>query len=417
MRIAIVGAGISGVSAARLATERGHEVTVYEQSEKPGGLVKCDRVEGHLFHRVGGHVFNSKNEKVNQWFWSKFNRDTDFIKTKRKAGILLGDKLIGYPIENYLFTLDKKIVRKILDEVLALSAAGYKQPESYPHFEAFLRGNFGDTLYDLYFGPYNKKIWRTDLRHVALPWLEGKLPMPNYTEMLLSNIVKEEESAMVHSTFYYPVKGGSQFTIDTIANGLKVISNTPVKHLERTNGKWTVNKDTGYDAVVFTGDVRTLANTIAVSNESIQQRLHQVTDLKSNGTSNMLCETDETDLSWLYLPNPDTRAHRIIYTGNFSTTNNAGRGRRSCVVEFSGSVDREAMESELKALPGNLKPVAMNQEKNSYVIQDHTTRERIATLKTSLEPTGFYLCGRFAEWEYYNMDKAIEAAMALPFNA
>jgi UDP-galactopyranose mutase len=26
---------------------------------------------------------------------------------------------------------------------------------------------------------------------------------------------------------------------------------------------------------------------------------------------------------------------------------------------------------------------------------------------------GIYLLGRFAEWEYYNMDKAIEAAMKL----
>src|SRR5687768_13338262 len=99
MKVAIVGAGISGVSAARLATEKGHDVTIFEQSGKPGGLVKCDRVEGHLFHRVGGHVFNSKNEKVNQWFWKQFNRDTDFIKTKRNAGILLGEQLIGYPIE------------------------------------------------------------------------------------------------------------------------------------------------------------------------------------------------------------------------------------------------------------------------------------------------------------------------------
>jgi UDP-galactopyranose mutase len=30
-----------------------------------------------------------------------------------------------------------------------------------------------------------------------------------------------------------------------------------------------------------------------------------------------------------------------------------------------------------------------------------------------LGPHSIYLCGRFAEWEYYNMDKAIEAAINL----
>jgi protoporphyrinogen oxidase len=415
MKIAVVGAGISGVSAARLATERGHDVTVYEQSEKPGGLVKCDRIHGHLFHKVGGHVFNSKNEKVNQWFWRQFNRDADFVKTKRHAGILLGDKVIGYPIENYLYSLEKNILRKIIDEVLELSAGGHRKPETYANFEAFLKGNFGNTLYELYFGPYNKKIWRTDLTNVALPWLEGKLPMPNYTDMLLSNIVKEEEESMVHSTFYYPVNGGSQFTIDTIAKGLKIYSNISVRNLERKNAQWFVNQAEAYDAIVFTGDVRTLVNVITETDELTKQMLTGVASLKSNGTSNMLCETDPTNFSWLYLPNRNTLAHRIIYTGNFSASNNAANSRRSCVVEFSGVVDRPEMEAELKLLPGNLRPVAMNQEKNSYVIQDHSTRDRINDLKKSLEPIGFFLCGRFAEWEYYNMDKAIEAAMALPF--
>jgi len=30
-----------------------------------------------------------------------------------------------------------------------------------------------------------------------------------------------------------------------------------------------------------------------------------------------------------------------------------------------------------------------------------------------LQSFGFFLLGRFAEWEYYNMDKSIEAAMTL----
>jgi UDP-galactopyranose mutase len=83
------------------------------------------------------------------------------------------------------------------------------------------------------------------------------------------------------------------------------------------------------------------------------------------------------------------------------------------VVEFAGRVDREVMEADIGKLPGNLVPLAANYEPNSYVIQEKDTRRTINALKERLQKYNIYLLGRFAEWEYYNMDKAIEAARDL----
>jgi UDP-galactopyranose mutase len=71
------------------------------------------------------------------------------------------------------------------------------------------------------------------------------------------------------------------------------------------------------------------------------------------------------------------------------------------------------MDEELALLPGNLTPLSYNYEPDSYIIHEHDTREKIAALKTALKKYNMYLLGRFAEWEYYNMDKCIESAMAL----
>ena len=135
--------------------------------------------------------------------------------------------------------------------------------------------------------------------------------------------------------------------------------------------------------------------------------------LPSNDTSHVLCETDANDISWLYLPDRKFKAHRIIYTGNFSDTNNEGTDRKTCVVEFSGAHDQEDMIKELALLPGNLKPLAFNYEPNSYIIQKKDTRDKIRNLKSMLACYNIFLLGRFAEWEYYNMDKCIEGALKL----
>lgn len=410
MKIGIIGSGISGLSVARMLQDAGHEVVIFEKNDKEGGLIKCARIDDSLFHLVGGHVFNSRNERVLDWFWSHFDREKEFVKARRNAKVFYGGKLIGYPIENYLYLLDKSLVQQIVGELLELQKKPAKAPLEYPDFETFLRNNFGDTLYTIYFGPYNQKIWQTDLSTVSMAWLEGKLPMPNYKDVLLSNIVREEEKGMVHAHFYYPKEDGSQFIVNRLKKGITIRTNELVNDFESNGGQYIVQGEKGFDRIIYCGDVRRLPLYCQQLLEANGVDFAYIQQLKSNGTSNLFCETDDTDISWLYIPEGFTKAHRIIYTGNFSDSNNRGSERKTCVVEFSGKVEYETMEQEIKKLPGNLKPLSWNYEPSSYVVQDIKTRPAIAAAKATMEKKGIYLLGRFAEWEYYNMDKCIEAA-------
>lgn len=410
MEVAVIGAGISGLAAARLLEEGGHRAIVFEGCGKPGGLIRCELVAGGLFHRVGGHIFNTKIEQVERWFWSQFDRDNEFIKASRNAKILFDGKLLGYPLENHLYELDTEKLKRVIHELLILSGRGYRPPFSYRNFEEFLVGNFGETLYQIYFRPYNQKIWRTDLADISLEWLEGKLPMPDYREIISKNITREDETQMVHSSFYYPVKGGSQFIADRLAENLDIRYNTRVKQIEVS--KKTPGIDGRYyDGIIYTGDIRLLHKLLDVRDDELLASLKSISSLRSNGTSNLFCETDEMDISWLYLPGSSTLAHRIIYTGNFSPNNNPPQGRKTCTVEFSGEVSRKVMEEEIKGLPGNLKVLDENYEPNSYVIQTSGVREQIENIRSKLRQYKIYPVGRFAEWEYHNMDKAIESAM------
>ncbi len=410
----IIGSGISGLSISRMLADR-FEVTVLERSEKIGGLIKCERINGNLFHRVGGHVFNSRNQLVLDWFWQHFNRDTEFLKASRNAKILMNEQLIGYPLENFLYQLPEEKAKSIIGELLDLLTKEQKEISDYDNFKDFLIGNFGENLYHLYFGPYNSKIWNTDISKVPLEWLDGKLPIPKIKEVILSNIFKVQESSMVHATFYYPKRDGSQFIINRLAEDQTIVPSYTVKNITKEkNGRLSVNNGNIItDTLVYCGDVRQLASIIDMNDEHLKEAMSAVTNLVSNGTSNVLCETDDNDISWLYLPEDKFKAHRIIYTGNFSSTNNEGSSRKTCVVEFSGYQEKQLMENNLKLLPGNLTPIAYNYEPNSYIIQGKDTRQKISTLKKALEKYNIFLLGRFAEWEYYNMDKCIEGAMEL----
>lgn len=71
------------------------------------------------------------------------------------------------------------------------------------------------------------------------------------------------------------------------------------------------------------------------------------------------------------------------------------------------------MKEELKKLPENLISLAFNYEPNSYIIHNTNTQQIIIEVKEELKKCHIYLLWRLAEWEYYNMDAAIEAALKL----
>ena len=64
-------------------------------------------------------------------------------------------------------------------------------------------------------------------------------------------------------------------------------------------------------------------------------------------------------------------------------------------------------------MPYHPKYLAHHYEQYTYPIQNSTTRAMISELKKELRKENMFLLGRFAEWEYYNMDVAIGAALDL----
>lgn len=409
-RIAVVGGGISGLSIAQMLCDR-YEVKVYEKEASPGGLIRCQRVNGSLFHICGGHVFNTKNEAVKQWFWARFNREKDFIKADRHSAVCLENgRFVDYPIENHVYQLDAEIQRQFYLDLDQMVKGPGVEPKN---FDEFLRFRFGKTLYDLYFKPYNDKVWRRDLESIPLSWLQGKLPMPTPEEMREANEKRIEEKSFVHSSFYYEKVGGSQFIADTLAKGLELITNSEVLEIRKSKEKVEIRSLDGsssFDAVVFTGNLKDLP--------SMFRQIHlggfaeSIDRLEYHGTTAAFCETDPIPYSWFYQPSRCHQSHRFICTGNFSPTNNAP-GRMTCTVEFTDEIVEADIRRQLELMPYRPRFVKCHYSKYTYPIQHADTREMVAAFRRKLAAERIFLLGRFAEWEYYNMDAAIASALKL----
>jgi protoporphyrinogen oxidase len=407
-KVAIIGAGISGLSTAHFLADR-YAVTVFEKDSLPGGLIKCRRVNGNLFHTCGGHIFNSKRQDVLRWFWSQFKREVEFSKAERNSVVFMDDGAkIPYPIENHMYMFDAATQQCIISDLVKIAQTSPK-----PHnFEDFLKGQFGDTLYRLYFQPYNEKVWRCSLKSVPLTWLEGKLPMPTVEEIIFNNINHVDEKSFVHSTFWYGKTNGSQFIADRLAEGLHILYNADVTSMKKVGGKWYIAGQE-FDKVVFCGNIKDMVRTI--EGVDINNFNDAVAKLDYHGTTAVFCEIDQNPYSWIYQPSSSHESHRIICTGNFAESNNSklAEGRTTATVEFTDNISKDEILDNLKRMP--LNPTYLDHKYNQYTypIQDADTRTVIQHLKTHLAPEGFYFTGRFADWEYYNMDVAIGAAMEL----
>ena len=409
-KVAIIGAGVSGLSAAHFLKDR-YQVTVFEKEDRPGGLIKCRRVNGSLFHICSGHVFNSKRQDVLDWFWSKFVWEKEFSKTDRNSVVFMDDgHEIPYPIENHMYLFDQNVQKKFIADLMEMAKNEGKEPHN---FEEFLKGRFGDTLYDMYFQPYNEKVWRRDLKQVPLSWLEGKLPMPTVAEMIFNNINHVKEKTFVHATFWYEKVNGSQYIADKLAEGLNISYNADIKQIKRIDDKWEIFGEQ-FDKVVFCGNIKDMVKV--VQGVDLSSYTSDVETLEYHGTTAVFCEIDKNPYSWIYQPSRQHESHRIICTGNFASSNNDENiavDRITATIEFTDEISKEEIMDNLSRIP--LHPFYLDHHFNPYTypIQDAHTREMIQFLKKELASSCFYFTGRFADWEYYNMDVAMGAAMDL----
>ena len=153
-KVLIIGAGPAGLSAARVLSENGFSVEIFELDSQVGGMSKSIELFSQIVD-IGPHRFFSKDTRLNDFWHSHTNGE--YEKVSRLTRIFYNRKFFYYPLRGFdaLFKLG------FLES--ALCVFSYIKAKINPFkgdsFESWVANAFGYRLYSIFFKSYTEKLW------------------------------------------------------------------------------------------------------------------------------------------------------------------------------------------------------------------------------------------------------------------
>jgi protoporphyrinogen oxidase len=430
LKIAILGAGVSGLALGRFLVERGfprEDVHLFEAQGKPGGLCHSKTVDGFTYDVTGGHILFSKDAAAMQWMKDCAGGDAAFLTQNRHTKIRFGDRWVHYPFENGLGDLPPQANFDCLRGYV--DAWHRRQMDKSPGPAAFgewVRWRFGEGIARHFMDPYNEKVWKRPVDFLSSDWVAGRVPDAPIDDVLRASVGIRTEGYTHQAIFYYPLHGGFQAITDGIAASItdRIRLRTPVTDVVKQRDVWRVNGE-DFDLVVST---LPLTDAPAIFKDVPGDVAQAMRALEFNGITCVLLALDRAehpDLSWIYLPHHEQGpTNRVTYMSNYSHRN-APEGKTSllCEVTSPGGAPYPGKELEEEVLAGLVHAGLVRRDevlftdrtstRHAYVVFDHAYHRRRDAALGWMKAQGLIALGRFGRFEYDNSDQCVIKARAL----
>jgi protoporphyrinogen oxidase len=267
---------------------------------------------------------------------------------------------------------------------------------------------FGDALFEDYFKPYNEKVWKVPLKDLSCSML-SRIPVPDQAckQRALNGVVAD--SYLEQSRFFYPEVGGIQALYDGVSKAA-----SPYNYEKRQVFAEDFFKS-GFDGVY---------STIPL-NEAYELLFSKSSELFYTGLHSMAVTVSGHDgerfpYHWIYEPSSDYSFNRVSCVSEYI----AHSKDRPLAFLFEwttpmGDTDFNITYDQvyewLNSCFGYDDVNVIDEYDYSYAYPVPTIKnekiapERVREIEANCEAKLF---GRFATWNYWNMDKILAESKA-----
>jgi protoporphyrinogen oxidase len=412
----IVGAGVAGLGAGVAARERGLEFQVVEGSERPGGLVQTDELDGFRFDRTA-HVLHFRSSRIEQDFRGL---GVKLGRIRRRAAVVLNGRLVPYPLQYNLWALgDSDLARSLVDE-LALVAA--RPPATRGSFADLLLSTWGEGLVSMFLRPYNEKLWGRPLTELPAECAGDYLPHVDL-DLARAGASAPVEYEGYNGDFLYPLSGRLGDVADELAEPIRkrihcgetVVALDLDVH-EAYTSEW---RTIGYERLVGTAPLPVLLEAAGVLDG--HAGLFDATSVANVRIA--LRGKMRTPLHWLYVPDSNVPFHRISFPRNISAFTCPAecaslsveytlprRGSRTSAQDVADAALGYVADLGLIDVEG-VYAVSETVISPAYVVQRAPTREEFSEIAQLLVDRDVHLAGRFGTWDYLSIEQAFASGM------
>lgn len=427
MTTAILGGGLTGLTLARLLHERGEEIIVLEAEQEIGGLCRSTTAGGFTFDLGGSHIIFSRDAEVLAFMRKMIEENEQ--RNNRNTKIFYKGNFVKYPFENGLYELPPEdrflCINGFIQNLIEVERDIVKKPEN---FREWIYYTFGPGIAECYMVPYNEKIWKYPTEKMSLHWVDGRIPRPPVEDIIRSAIGIETEGYTHQAVFSYPLDGGIEALVRAIAKPVEPFIRTGfrVTSVKKAGNEWLVGHGSEMvraDRVICTIPVQHLLPCL----EGVPQEVRDA--CRALVYNSLACITigikgELPPISWMYIPDKKLgMTNRLSFPSNFSN-HAAPDGCSSILAEITyqpgdevASLSDAELISEVTGMLEEMKVCtkdqvvfsAVHRQPFAYVVYDLSYQKNIATVKDFCSRAGIPLVGRFAQFEYLNMDGVIRS--------
>jgi len=414
--VAILGAGLTGMSAAIELGRRGVEYRIFEKLAEPGGHAVTIEDAGFRFDRTG-HLLHLKSDalraEVLEWI------GPDHLQIQRRSVIWSNGVYTRYPFQANTFGLPPQVAYDCVQGFLAtqLNRDDKAKPEP-KNFEEFCLAHFGEGFSRHFMIPYNARLWGVHPREITSSWCQRFVPLPRLEDVIAGAVGLNDRELGYNSNFIYPRWG-----IGQLARGMA--RRVPTLELERSplaielGSRRLVfeNEQLPFDVLLSTIPLPRLLALIDQVPEPVREAAAKLRCTHLYYLDVALRRPSGKDFHWAYVPEAKYPFYRVGCYSHFSAAL-APPGKASLYVELADrsppelerllpEVARGLIEMGVIDSPDEIEFARARRIDYAYVIFDHDYFAALDVIRPFLESSRIISSGRYGEWNYSAMEDAI----------